>query len=317
MDIGSVLSRAWQIIWKHKILWIFGILAGCTGGGGTGSGGGSSWQSSGGDASGFGPFERFFSGLERFFANIPEWQLALLILGFIAVMIVLVVISVFLGTIGRIGLIRGTQQAEQGRETLAFGELFSGSMPYFWRVFLLSLAVGLAMAVVGIIVAIVVVFGSIVTLGIGALCLVPLACLLVPVAWVVQVLIEQSSVAIVVEDLSIMDGLRRGWEVIKANAGTFILMWLILILGIGIVGGLIIGLPALMVIGPAAFGFIAGSERALTSGLIVAGVCLACYIPIAIVLNGILSSFTGVAWTLTFMRLTRPAQQVEAEEPAL
>ena len=30
MEIGEVLSRAWQIIWKHKVLWIFGILASCS-----------------------------------------------------------------------------------------------------------------------------------------------------------------------------------------------------------------------------------------------------------------------------------------------
>ena len=30
MDFGEILSRAWQIIWKHKILWVFGILAGCS-----------------------------------------------------------------------------------------------------------------------------------------------------------------------------------------------------------------------------------------------------------------------------------------------
>ena len=28
-DFGTILSRAWQIIWKFKVMWIFGILAGC------------------------------------------------------------------------------------------------------------------------------------------------------------------------------------------------------------------------------------------------------------------------------------------------
>jgi len=28
-NFGEVLTRAWQIIWKHKVLWIFGFLAGC------------------------------------------------------------------------------------------------------------------------------------------------------------------------------------------------------------------------------------------------------------------------------------------------
>jgi hypothetical protein len=27
-DIGEVPSRAWQITWKHKVLWIIGILSG-------------------------------------------------------------------------------------------------------------------------------------------------------------------------------------------------------------------------------------------------------------------------------------------------
>jgi hypothetical protein len=39
MNIGEVLSRAWKITWKYKVLWIFGILAGCASGGGSGGGG--------------------------------------------------------------------------------------------------------------------------------------------------------------------------------------------------------------------------------------------------------------------------------------
>ena len=29
MDFSEVLGKAWRIIWKHKVLWIFGIFAGC------------------------------------------------------------------------------------------------------------------------------------------------------------------------------------------------------------------------------------------------------------------------------------------------
>ena len=45
MNILEIVKRAWKIIWKHKSLWVFGILASCvpqmTGGGGHGGGGGS------------------------------------------------------------------------------------------------------------------------------------------------------------------------------------------------------------------------------------------------------------------------------------
>jgi hypothetical protein len=33
MDFGEVFSKAWKIIWKYKILWLFGIFASCSGGG--------------------------------------------------------------------------------------------------------------------------------------------------------------------------------------------------------------------------------------------------------------------------------------------
>ncbi|KAA0284012.1 MAG: hypothetical protein EDM79_02345 [Chloroflexi bacterium] len=28
IDLGKILTRSWQIIWNHKVLWIFGIFAG-------------------------------------------------------------------------------------------------------------------------------------------------------------------------------------------------------------------------------------------------------------------------------------------------
>jgi len=40
IDLGKTLTRAWQIVWNHKVLWIFGIFAGfanSNGGGGNGS----------------------------------------------------------------------------------------------------------------------------------------------------------------------------------------------------------------------------------------------------------------------------------------
>jgi len=71
MDIGEVLSRAWKIIWKYKVLWIFGILASCgQGGGGGGGGGNSGYRYSQGDPNVSPEIERFFFGIERFFQQI-------------------------------------------------------------------------------------------------------------------------------------------------------------------------------------------------------------------------------------------------------
>ena len=288
MDIGSILSRAWQIIWRHKVLWIFGILAGCT----STNYGSSNFRYTM-DQGELPP------QIQRFFNQIPDWQIATIIGISVLVILLLVIIAIFLGTIGRIGMIRGTLQADQAAERLEFSELFNGSLPYFWRVFLLNLLVGLAFAAIVVVVSV----GLVITI-VGLVCLIPLICLLVPIGWLVTIITEQASIAIVVENLGILDGLRRGWDVVRNNLGPVIVMGLILILGVGLVGGFIIGLPFAAIVLPALFGVIAGTPTAIRGGLAFAALCLVAYLPVLIVLNGILRGYIESAWTLTFLRLT-------------
>ncbi|MGD8904906.1 MAG: hypothetical protein PVI67_15190, partial [Anaerolineae bacterium] len=49
MDYGKILTRAWEITWRWKILWILGFLAALGSGGGGGSSSGSSSYSGGGE----------------------------------------------------------------------------------------------------------------------------------------------------------------------------------------------------------------------------------------------------------------------------
>lgn len=296
MNYGEVLSRAWQIIWKHKALWIFGILAGCgNAGGGSGNISYSFNQQDAPPA-----MQNFFQQFER----IPDWQIAALVGIGIVVMLVLVLLAIFLTTIGRIGIIRGAQQADDGASRLSFGDLFRGSLPYFWRVFLLNLLIGLvvfAILLVGIIVAIV---GTVFTLGLALLCLIPLICLIIPLSWLLYVLIEQANIAVVVENLSIIEGWRRGWHVFKDNLGVMIVMGLILYVGVALIGGLIIGIPVVLFVLPALAAGLFGGQNAFGGGLMVAGLCFVAYLPVLLLLNGILTGYIESAWTLTYLRLT-------------
>jgi hypothetical protein len=237
------------------------------------------------------------------------------VIGAILLGLIFIVVTVFLGTMGRIGLIRGTHQVEGSATSLAFGDLFNGSMRYFWRVFGLNLLVGLLVFLAVIILVVVFVFGSIVTLGLFALCAIPLVCLGVPIGWVISVVVEQASIAIVLEDLGIVEGLNRGWAVVKANVGPMILMWLVLGLGVGGIGGFILAIPLFVIVVPAMVGVMSQSQTATSGGLLVAGLCFVAYLPVLIVLNGILRGYIETAWTLTFMRLTnRPAAALAAVE---
>jgi hypothetical protein len=296
-NFGEVLTRAWQIIWKHKVLWIFGILASFARGSGSGSGGGggnSGYQMNG---SGNGPFsggqiERVMNQFGNFIQN-HWWIIIAIILGLFLVSF----IFYMLGMMGRIGLIKGAALADKGAEHLAFGELWSESMPFFWRIFGINFLFGLAFLVILIPL---VLFGF-VTMGIGFLCII------VPLSWVVMVIVEQAQNAIVLEDLSMLDGFKRGWEIVKVNAVPMIIM--VLILGIGsAVLGLIVALPLIIALIPIFIGMVT-SQQSLTP-FYIALACCAVYMPVLIFFNGVLTAYIQTAWTLTYLRLSQP--KVEA-----
>lgn len=294
MNYGEVLSKAWKTIWKHKVLWIFGILASCSSTNGSIGNIQSSYRGE------LPPqWQRFFDQ----FAQLPAWQIALLVGGLLLISLLLVIIAIFLSTIGRIGLIRGTSQVDQGVEKLSFGELFSGSMPFFLRVFGLNLLIGLLGFLLAMILIAPLIVLTMVTFGIGALCLVPLICVLIPIVWFIGIVIEQANIAIVVENLGILAGLQRGWDIVRNNLGPVIIMALILYLGVSLIAGFIIGLPLVLLGMPLIVGVLSGAERALQGGALISALCFIGYLPILIVLSGILRAYIESAWTLTFLRL--------------
>ncbi len=298
MDYGYVLKRAWEIIWKFKILWIFGILAGF-------------WQagSSGGGNSGFRISSQdrvVFPEIQNFFNQLGPGEVTLLIILAIAIIVVLVVVAVVLGAIGRVGLIRGTLKAEQGASKLTFSELWREGLAFFWRVFGLNLLIALIVGFSVFILAPLGVILSIGTLGIILICLIPLLCLLIPLAWLVGILIEQANVALVVENVDIIEAIKRGWQVFIDHIGSMIVMGLILIIGVSVIGGLIIGLPLIAIAAPAALGITTGVFENARTGILISIVLFLIYLPFLLVFSGILRGYTQSAWTLTYLRLTRP-----------
>ena len=302
-DYREVLTRAWQIIWKHKILWIFGIFAGCSRGGGGSGGGGSSGRGGGNGGEPFSTDPEFNRQFEQFFEQAWRWieQNWWIIIVFVVVFIVLILLTIFLGTVGRIGLIRGTFQADQGAEKLIFGTLFRESFPYFWRVFGLSVIIGLIFFALFIPI---ILFG-VLTAGIGFLCLLPIICLLIPVSWVVMTILEQANAAIVIDNLGFMERVRRGWDICKSNVGTIIIMALILWIGSAVLG-LVIALPIIAIIFFAFLG-LAATSGDVSTPIWIAGICFVVYLPFVIVLGGILTAYVQSAWALTYIRLTKPA----------
>ena len=305
MDYGEVLSKAWKIIWKHKVLWIFGILAsfGQGSGGGSGGSGGNSGVSGGANSSGFGnlppEWMRFIEDAQHFIENIQWWGWVL----FALVIILLIIFFAVLGTIGKTGLILGTQRADKSDEKIPFGSLLRDSMHYFWKVFWFNFLAGLVVVIVLLAFMLPLILLGVATAGVGMLCLIPFICILVPVFWLISILLEQSIIAIVIEGTGIFAGLKRGWQVVKKNPWQLILMSLILGIGGGIIN-FILAIPIFLAMLPLIIPLISGSMDALkTTGIISLSLCCI-YLPVLYLFSGILTGYIQSTWTLTFMRLT-------------
>lgn len=307
-NFGEVLTRAWQIIWKHKVLWVFGILASCGRGGGGGNGGGGN---SGFDAPSGQPPDLSPQAL-RWLQTIEE-NLTTIVVMTLALICVIWIVTIFIGTIGKTGLIRGTAQVDGGAEALVFGELFSGSIPYFWRMFGLSLILGLPVFIIAVAIAVVVAGGLVASGGeegalLAMMGIIPVLlgclCLLVPVGFVLGIIFRQAENAVVLEDMSVIPAIARGWEVFKANLGTMILMAIILGV-IGFVSGFVIAIPFFIIVFPAMLAYFAGGGDS-NIPLILMGVCTCLVIPVAMILQGIIIAYTESAWTLTYLRLAKP-----------
>jgi hypothetical protein len=311
MNYGEVLSNAWKTIWKHKVLWIFGILAGLgVGGGGGGGGGGRSGVNfSNGDNFNnpnfpFGP-EAGNQVQNWLFQN---WWMILVLLAFV---FVLVLVFIVLSTFGRIGLARGTWLADEGQQKLSFGQLFAASSPYFWRVLLLTLLIVVLTFGFTILLLFSAVGLLVVTLGLALCLVVPLFCLLGPISWAVQIILEQAIVAIVGDNLGVIDGLKKGWGVFRSHLGESIIMGLILLVG-GLIVRTIIAIPIFLALLPLIGSLFIQSQNAVGVGAIVSLVLFCIYLPIALALHGLVQAYIGSTWALTYRRLTgrQPAVEV-------
>ena len=313
-NFGEVLTRAWQIIWKHKILWVFGILAGC----GQGGNFNSNFRGGGGNGNGFGQSPDLPPQMMRWMQTIEQNITAFFII-IIALACVIGIVALLLSSIGKIGLIRGASQADGGAEALVLGELFSGSMPYLWRIVGLSVIVSIPALIFAVVIFVVLIGGLLVgksndSMMLVVLGIVPLAiggaCLLVPINFVLGMIFRQAENAAVLENLGVFPAISRGWQIFKGNLGPIILMAIILGV-IGFVLGIVIAIPFLFLIFPAVMGIMINGGQSLTP-LYLMGICFCLLIPLVWLLQGIITSYTESAWTLTYMRLTKPQSAAPA-----
>lgn len=303
-DFGGALRRAWQITWKHKVLWIFGILSALVGRASFNGGGRPSYNPNNFNPSNPDAFPR----LHDLFSKLDQNAIIAIALGLVCVGVIIAITLYVLHVIGRGGLIGGIQLADRTGQ-VSFGQAWGVGTQHFWTVLL----IGLLVAIVALLV------GSASFVAAVSICLAPLACIGFLVIAVLGVFTYLAQIAAVTENLSVTDAFSRAWQVVQANLGAVALMALILVI-VEVIAGFVIGVPFLFAVAPLGVAFVAylnGASQAATASAIVAGLCFVAWIPFAIVLGGILQTWVISTWTLTYQQLSgAPGSAMAPANPA-
>jgi hypothetical protein len=328
MDYGEIITKSARITWRYKILWLFGLLAGCAGGGGNPSFNYSynaaDFNNTTNPANLPQPLLDFMRNLAITVQRTPVGFFILAAVLICGLSIVLWLVGVF----GRGGLSRGAWLADEGAQQLNFGELAGESLRRLWRVAAMTLLVGLPGFAVALIVAAFGVFAVISAsssrapgLVLMLVCFaVPLFCLLIPVFWFLGLWSELSTVAIMNEERGVFDGLRRAWALIKRNLGPVLLSGFLILIGQLVIGVLIALIIAPIMIGAVISGVTLNDGFQIAWGVLLPLMCLAGLISLA--LGSIVHTYIGTLWTLIYRRLAAkenlPAQPVVPQpEPVL
>lgn len=287
-DLGEVLTRAWQITWKHKVLWVFNILPVLIG-------------------LLFLPviFIPIFFIDPRSLAGpnfLEQPGYAALVIG---VSLLNGILSMLLYARGASSASLGILRVEEGAEDLSFRELFRDGAQFFGRILGIALLIGLTVSLV-----LLVFFGCLmligtVTMGIGMICIQPLFLLIYPAMLVVYALIEQSQAAVVVDDKGVSDALARGWDLIRNNFWSILLITLIVYLVLTVLSSIVV-MPLMIPFFLLPF-FMENSQVEFslrTFGLIIA-VFSIFLLPVIAVVQGFSLTYMKSAFMLVYLRLTR------------
>lgn len=313
-DILEVFTRAGKILWKFKVLWIFGMFASC--GRSSGSSGNSNTGNNGANQPSDNPFSpEMTRQLEGFVQNFTKWfeQNPWIIFAFIAFVLILIILQVFITNIGIAGLARGVVHAENGAETLRFGELFSESLKYFWRLFWSSVLIALPFIIFLIAFFAILIFSagslkdpsSVVTIMI--ILLIPFCCCLLLLSIFIGLYSTQVVRAITIEDMGVFAAFGRGWQIFTKNILGLILAGIILGIGSAMIS-ILVSLPTIIIVLPLVFSFMDGNITSWQP-FILTGIFLLCYSPIAWFFMGILVTYTESVWSLIYLRITKNKEE--------
>lgn len=294
MDYFGIVKRAAIITWKHKSMWLFGVLFALTGGSGRFSTNYRGWEE---------PAPQF----ERVSQQFTQIDLAI-ILAIVLFAIVLVLVMIFINFISQAAMIGMVGDVENSGET-SVGSGFKHGWSRWARILGIALIITIpfsliALILIGILVApgIVALVAKKVVVGVVLLVVGILLGLVILIptgigVGLVNLLAERYCV---IEKKGVFKSIADGWNLLRSNVGKTLLMWLIMLV-VGMVAGIVAVVLGIGLMMPVILASLVNVWAAVTVAL-----------PFAVVflfVMALISVFTFTAWTLFFLDLRKMQEE--------
>jgi hypothetical protein len=322
----DLIGRALRMMWRHKTLWLFGILLALTGGA---SGSGSGWQFGSGGRGGNAPVW----GMPPFQGDLAEWpQFAAIIGPFLlfccCLILLLIIVSTIVRYVAQASLYRMVDRIEETGASPTVSEGFRlGWSNRTVRLWLMELLVGIALFLLALILTLPAlspllllfthndglrIFGFIMTAFLILLVLLIMLALGVAVSGLRQFWGRE----IVLADRGIGEAFASGFELVRRNFKDVFVMWL-LMLGIGLLFGLLmipVTFLVLLLAGAVGGGlgwlmYLITDSAAWAVAFGLPPFLALMFVPLAFI-GGLYAAFHSSAWTLTYREVAAPVATI-------
>lgn len=302
----QALGHAWQLVWQHKILWVFGLFAAMLGQMGLGE---------------------FLSKISFFSYNNSDvsspfawWEgfreaaasgagLALPAEGWVAAIWLLVIGAalaigfIAVATISQGALIHSTAQSVRKRKLPDAGHAWHAGVTHFWRIFWLMVLRIALFVVLGIFIGWAAMNAVNVATGWDALLYMAIFVLAALVGIVITFLTIYAAGYVIVEEYSFIDAIHAAWllfrehRLVSLEVGVILLLCNFLVVFLSLLGVLVFYFPAVLLWIVA---LALGSSTLMTTGFAIGSILFIAYL---LFLGATFSVFSTSAWTYLFMKM--------------
>lgn len=369
MDPVKILKRAWHILWNYRALWVFGLILALTAAGSSGGSGNNGARFSGdsGNQRYEAPLpENWREEIGKFFAEvgkeferildeglpalgISQGELSTLIwiaVVFVLVMMVVGIVMAIARYVSETAVIRMVDEYEATDTKMSVRQGFRiGWSRTAWRLFLINLIVSIPVivwlvvtGVAGFMIYRMVVGGNETLAVTGIVSVIGIVFLLMFVVVILSIILGLLRHffwrACALEDLGVVDSLRRGFAMVRENWKDVGLMWLIMI-GLGIawiivstiaaiillpvvlittvIAAIVSAIPGLLLVGLFSL-FLNGYLPWIAGGIFIMPLFFTLAFSPWVLLTAWQQVYTSTVWTLTYREIKALPAQVPAAE---